>query len=269
MTVVEVTRIVDDHDDSVKPDRDAIDGSRVIARQTAHIIHPPTGKMVQYLDLDEVLLDDGRTMWQCNSRYGNCTMYSERSFALVGHVKTHVPTEMRKDRAKYLPDPDKAVRTPLPDEPTAATRVGDAAAVVLAFSDAGAQALEQAQRDEDVTRLREIRVKTRRNSNDKLTPEERSERSRRAYETRRQNGNLASFTEPRQNGAEAAGMKMTGVEARIEMLIEDLHDIEAKSIVVQNALNEVLDTVKNLPLADPEIVRKAERFDQLRGLMTD
>lgn len=268
--------------------REFIDGSAVITRQTAMMIHPPTGKLVEYRDVDEVLLEDGRTVYQCNSRYKSqdCMMFHEDSRSILPHLKVHVPAEYRKggDKAKYKPNPDRVVRKPIVDtEPAPTITPGEAALVVLNFSGAAEADAEQAERDEDAAKLRRARLSELESDlkadehdtdagdgdGDGEVLTTRQLAARRAWATRRANGTTGVGDEQVANHdpRQLAGMKVAGLQGTIAALCSSVHQVEVAAVKLQNELMELHDKVGKIDLTDPEIVEKARKYDSIKGLL--
>ena len=91
-------------------DRNVIDGVPVVARQKACMVTPSSnGVAVEHRDIDECLLEDGRTVYQCAHRNEFCNKWWGKPESVRAHAKTHADRMVAK-RLRIVADEAEQAR---------------------------------------------------------------------------------------------------------------------------------------------------------------
>lgn len=287
--------------------RNFIDGLRVMDVAVAKGVHAPSGKEIQWQDVEECLLEDGSIRYRCNSRYGACTNTYDSIYGVTSHAKLHVPTDLKKtDKAKYVVPPgrDRVVRTPIVEEAIASAALADDPLIQTRKPSTLATPPAEPKSESPVARnpflaptFTDAQLQSEAEASVALDgetytvdgdPEEPydddekeqhrlySERSKKAWEARRENeakriqGLIdAAVAQVRERLGQNANEPADVKELRrqVEAAIMNVHQGQKYLEKVDSDLHAVHQALSRLTVADEDTLTKARKYDQLRNIL--
>lgn len=210
--------------------REEINGVKVIVRQRARIATPISKDVpVEHKEIDECLMEDGTTLFQCASEHEECDYVSDNPVSVRSHMTRHggkARARRAESNAVALLERTQALEAELEERKRRRSAGSKAGAVTRAARKAQAQA--QAQANGHVT--------------DVPTP-------------------LVQPTSPN------ADVKV--IAHAIEVAIDDLQEINETAVRLRTMLTTSLHQLARLePMTvDPMIAEKAAAFDQMQKLL--
>jgi hypothetical protein len=208
--------------------RDVIDNVRVVARQKARMVTPGSkGIPVEHRDIDEVLLEDERTVFQCAHRNGQCDKYWDKPESVRAHVKTHAD---RMTAKRALAEAEQAQARAVQAEAELAARV----ARKSEGSKRGAETLK-------------------------------AKRAAAAAAAAEANGHAPVETLALPSNAQVQAIGVA-IEGAIDQLGEMAHQFDQVRRSLQTTLHQ-LSTLEPIAPVDPEVLDKAAAFDAMQKLL--